>query len=181
MVTGDATTAYAQQSQTQQPAFYFAPLPTSVAVSLSTATNNAAPIVTSVNSITTNQPIKFQSVTSHAEVSQVLFVGKPLIVHILNDYLFIQNTAISDRPKAKPVSKKEGKNIRKQQQQQQQATQQQLQPQTQAFQPNLYGQQPTQVFGQLQLQQSQQLQVQPQQFQQTDNKTITQEILNMPG
>ncbi|XP_023310968.1 ankyrin repeat domain-containing protein 17 isoform X5 [Anoplophora glabripennis] len=157
-VTGDATTAYAQQSQTQQPAFYFAPLPTSVAVSLSTATNNAAPTVTSVNSVTTNQPIKFQSVTSHAEVSQ--------------------NTAISDRPKAKPVSKKEGKNIRKQQQQQ--ATQQQLQPQTQAFQPNLYGQQPTQVFGQLQLQQSQQLQVQPQQFQQTDNKTITQEILNMP-
>ncbi|KAJ8920471.1 hypothetical protein NQ315_005339 [Exocentrus adspersus] len=156
-VSGDAAAAYAQPNQAQQPAFYFAPLPTTVAVSLSTATTNAAPTITSVNSITTNQPIKFQSVASHAEVSQ--------------------NTAISDRPKAKPVSKKEGKNVRKQQQ----TTPQQLQPQTQAFQPNLYGQQSTQVFGQLQLQQSQQLQVQQQQFQPTDNKTITQEILNMPG
>lgn len=45
----------------------------------------------------------------------------------------MQNTAISDRPKAKPVSKKEGKNNRKQQQ----------------YQPNLYGQQQGQVFAQI--------------------------------
>ncbi|KAJ8935953.1 hypothetical protein NQ314_012575 [Rhamnusium bicolor] len=162
-VIGDTAAAYNQPNQTQQPAFYFAPLPTSAAVSLSTATTNAAPTVTSVTAATTNQPIKFQSVTSHAEVSQ--------------------NTAISDRPKAKPVSKKEGKNVRKQQQQQQTMPQQQpLQPQSQTFQPNLYGQQPTQIFGQLQLQQPQQLQTQPQQFQQTETKTITQqEILNVQG
>lgn len=36
-----------------------------------------------------------------------------------------QNTAISDRPKAKPVSKKEGKNLRKQQVAYQAALQQQ--------------------------------------------------------
>lgn len=78
-VTGDTTAAYAQQSQTQQPAFYFASLPTSVAVSLSTATNNATPTVTSVNSVTTNQPIKFQSVASHAEVSQVRFRNLPKV------------------------------------------------------------------------------------------------------
>lgn len=45
----------------------------------------------------------------------------------------MQNTAISDRPKAKPVSKKEGKNNRKQQQ----------------YQPNLYGQQQGQMFTQI--------------------------------
>lgn len=39
---------------------------------------------------------------------------------------FFQNTAISDRPKAKPVSKKEGKNIRKLNIQQQQLELQQL-------------------------------------------------------
>lgn len=44
-------------------------------------------------------------------------------------YFPLQNTAISDRPKAKPVSKKEGKNLRKQQ-----------------FQPSLFGQQQQQVF-----------------------------------
>lgn len=100
-----------------------------------------------------------------------------------NVSVFSQNTAISDRPKAKPVSKKEGKNIRKQQQQQAQqlqaqqqqqqqvVLQQQAQPQT--FQPNLYSPQPTQIFSQLQLTQPQQLQVQTQQFQQqVDFRTI---------
>nr|XP_015840312.1 PREDICTED: ankyrin repeat domain-containing protein 17 isoform X7 [Tribolium castaneum] len=101
-VSGDTNTF--TQNQTQ-PAFYFTPLTTTVA--LPTA------------STTTTQPIKFQSVTSHAEVSQ--------------------NTAISDRPKAKPVSKKEGKNVRKQQLQ---------------YQSNLYGQQ-SQVFSPIQLQQQQ--------------------------
>ncbi|XP_044260011.1 ankyrin repeat domain-containing protein 17 isoform X12 [Tribolium madens] len=99
-VSGDTNTFTQNQSQ---PAFYFTPLTTTVA--LPTA------------STTTTQPIKFQSVTSHAEVSQ--------------------NTAISDRPKAKPVSKKEGKNVRKQQLQ---------------YQSNLYGQQ---TFSPIQLQQQQ--------------------------
>lgn len=77
------------------------------------------------------------------------------------------------------MSKKEGKNIRKQQQQAQQLQaqqqqvmlQQQAQPQT--FQPSLYTPQPTQIFSQLQLTQPQQLQVQTQQFQQqVDFRTI---------
>lgn len=53
------------QQQQQQPAFFFAPLQTtsSVAVStLSTATSSAA---------ASTQPIKFQSIASHSEVSQV--------------------------------------------------------------------------------------------------------------
>ncbi|XP_068908725.1 ankyrin repeat domain-containing protein 17 isoform X12 [Tenebrio molitor] len=122
-VSGDTGTF--NQNQTQ-PAFYFTPLTTSVA--LPTA------------STTTTQPIKFQSVTSHAEVSQ--------------------NTAISDRPKAKAVSKKEGKNLRKQQLQQQ-------------YQANLYGQQSTQVFSPIQLQQ---------QPQQPGEKTLNiSETLNVQG
>lgn len=98
-----------------------------------------------------------------------------------NNIIFAQNTAISDRPKAKPVSKKEGKNIRKQQQQQAQqlqvqqqqqqvVLQQQTQPQT--FQPNLYSPQSAQIFSQLQLTQPQQLQVQTQFQQQVDFRTI---------
>ncbi|XP_063908779.1 ankyrin repeat domain-containing protein 17 isoform X5 [Zophobas morio] len=122
-VSGDTGTF--TQNQTQ-PAFYFTPLTTSVA--LPTA------------STTTTQPIKFQSVPSHAEVSQ--------------------NTAISDRPKAKPVSKKEGKNVRKQQLQQQ-------------YQSNLYGQQSTQVFSPIQLQQ---------QPQQSAEKTLNiSETINVQG
>ncbi|CAH0553399.1 unnamed protein product [Brassicogethes aeneus] len=98
--------------QQQQQAFYFAP-GASVAVPLSTATLSAA---------TSTQPIKFQSIASHAEVSQ--------------------NTAISDRPKAKPVSKKEGKMFRKQQQQQSPQSQQQQQQPQQPQQPPLVQQQP---------------------------------------
>lgn len=41
-------------------AYYFAPLPSSVAVPLSTATSSVV-----------SQPIKFQTVSSHSEVSQV--------------------------------------------------------------------------------------------------------------
>nr|XP_023030075.1 ankyrin repeat domain-containing protein 17-like [Leptinotarsa decemlineata] len=157
--------AAAAAFQQKQAPYFFTPLPTSVAVSLPTASTN--PAVTTVTAIAPNQPIKFQSVTSHAEVSQ--------------------NTAISDRPKAKPVSKKEGKNIRKQQQQtmlpQQSLPQQsvlQQPPQSQAFQPNLYGQQPSQIFGQLQLQPPQQMQMQT--FPQQETKTIMQqEILNVQG
>lgn len=56
-VSGDSGTFPSNQAQ---PAFYFAPLNDSVTVPLSTATSS---VVT--------QPIKFQTVTSHAEVSQV--------------------------------------------------------------------------------------------------------------
>jgi hypothetical protein len=71
-VSGDTGTF--NQNQTQ-PAFYFTPLTTSVA--LPTA------------STTTTQPIKFQSVTSHAEVSQVEGVElnikiAPLTTNLLN-------------------------------------------------------------------------------------------------
>ncbi|KAF5307348.1 hypothetical protein FQR65_LT07065 [Abscondita terminalis] len=95
-VSGDSSTANFAANQTPS-AYYFSPLANSVTVPLSTGTSSG----------TVSQPIKFQTVSSHAEVSQ--------------------NTAISDRPKAKPA-KKEGKNLRKQQ-----------------YQPALYGQQP-QVF-----------------------------------
>lgn len=57
-VSGDTGTFTPNQAQ---PAFYFAPLNSSVSVPLSTATSS---VVT--------QPIKFQTVTSHAEVSQVI-------------------------------------------------------------------------------------------------------------
>uniref|UniRef100_A0A6P7GGN1 Ankyrin repeat domain-containing protein 17-like n=1 Tax=Diabrotica virgifera virgifera TaxID=50390 RepID=A0A6P7GGN1_DIAVI len=186
------------QQQQQQP-YYFSPMPNtssaSVAVSLATANGSVVAAggtgqpVTNVAAVSTNtnqQPaaapaqVKFPAVTSHADVSQ--------------------NTAISDRPKAKPVSKKEGKNLRKQQSalqqqqtviqqqqtviQQQQQQQQQSQEQVQAtFQSNLYAQQPSQFFGQLHhLPTPQQLQVQQPQFQQQDNKVIAQqEILNVQG
>ncbi|XP_022906707.1 ankyrin repeat domain-containing protein 17 isoform X2 [Onthophagus taurus] len=78
------------------PTFYFAPLNSSVAVPLSSATT------TSPAAAAAAQPVKVQTVASHAEVNQ--------------------STAISDRPKAKPVSKKDCKNLRKQ-----------------PYQPNLYG------------------------------------------
>ncbi|XP_050507031.1 ankyrin repeat domain-containing protein 17-like isoform X3 [Diabrotica virgifera virgifera] len=188
-----------QPSQQQQQPYYFSPMPNtssaSVAVSLATANGSVVAAggtgqpVTNVTAVSTNtnqQPaaapaqVKFPAVTSHADVSQ--------------------NTAISDRPKAKPVSKKEGKNLRKQQSalqqqqtviqqqqtviQQQQQQQQQSQEQVQAtFQSNLYAQQPSQFFGQLHhLPTPQQLQVQQPQFQQQDNKVIAQqEILNVQG
>lgn len=68
------------------------------------------------------------------------------------------------------------------QQQQTVIQQHQTQTQVQTFQPNLYAQQPSQIFGQLQLQTPQQLQLQAQQFQQPDAKTIAQqEILNVQG
>ncbi|XP_017781821.1 PREDICTED: ankyrin repeat domain-containing protein 17-like isoform X2 [Nicrophorus vespilloides] len=54
---------------------------------------SSSTVGTSSNASTVTQPIKFQTSPPHAEVSQ--------------------NTAISDRPKVKPVSKKEGKNLRK--------------------------------------------------------------------
>lgn len=56
-VSGDAGTFAPNQGP---PTFYFAPLNTSVAVPLSTATTSVA-----------TQPIKLQTVTSHADVSQV--------------------------------------------------------------------------------------------------------------
>lgn len=59
---GFATAGATGQSQA---AFYFAPLATSVAVSLSTATTSGV----------VAQPIKFQT-SAHAEVSQVSVVGK---------------------------------------------------------------------------------------------------------
>lgn len=56
-VSGDTGTFAPNQGP---PTFYFAPLNTSVAVPLSTATTSVA-----------TQPIKLQTVTSHADVSQV--------------------------------------------------------------------------------------------------------------
>ncbi|XP_031335923.1 ankyrin repeat domain-containing protein 17-like isoform X2 [Photinus pyralis] len=112
----------------QTPAYFFSPLPGSVSVPLSTG----SPSVVS-------QPLKFQTVSSHAEVSQ--------------------NTAISDRPKAKPA-KKEGKNLRKQQ-----------------YQPALYGQQQPQVFmSKVPLQQQQQSQQQL-----TEKPLNVSESLNVQG
>ncbi|KAK9744180.1 Ankyrin repeats (3 copies) [Popillia japonica] len=119
------------------PTFYFAPLNTSVAVPLSTATTSSA-----------SQPIKLQTVTSHADVSQ--------------------STAISDRPKAKPVSKKEGKSSRKQ-----------------LYHPSLYGSQQL-LFGPQPLQQQQpqsqsQQQSAPQQLQAHDKPINVTESLNVQG
>ncbi|XP_025832280.1 ankyrin repeat domain-containing protein 17 isoform X2 [Agrilus planipennis] len=99
---------------------------------------------------------KFPTVAAHAEVSQ--------------------NTAISDRPKAKPVSKKEGKNLRKQQQQQQQQPppqppQQQVsqdQQQQQQYQTAVYTQQQSQL-SQLFVAKEQQQQQQQQQQTQISN------------
>ncbi|KAK4881046.1 hypothetical protein RN001_004365 [Aquatica leii] len=104
--TGDSTATNFAANQTPS-AYYFSPLASTVAVPLSTGTSSSV-----------SQPIKFQTVSSHAEVSQ--------------------NTAISDRPKAKPA-KKEGKNLRKQQQ----------------YQPALYGQQPQVFMTKVPLQQQQ--------------------------
>ncbi|CAG9861269.1 unnamed protein product [Phyllotreta striolata] len=135
-----AAAAFIQQNQNvlakNQPSYFTGghESPRVAAAPSNPATTNSA--------ATSPAQVKFQSVTSHADVSQ--------------------NTAIIDRPKAKPVSKKEGKNLRKHQQQQQQQALGQQQP----FQPNVYAQQPNQIFGQLQLQAPQQLQVQTQQFQQ---------------
>lgn len=58
-VSGDSATGNFTTSQAPS-AYYFAPLPSSVAVPLSTATSSVV-----------SQPIKFQTVSSHAEVSQV--------------------------------------------------------------------------------------------------------------
>lgn len=66
-----------QQTTQQQPTaqYYFAPLPAASSVSLSTVSSNAnttAPVAGQVlTAVAPNQPIKFQSVTSHSEVSQV--------------------------------------------------------------------------------------------------------------
>lgn len=65
------------QQQQQQPTaqYYFAPLPAASSVNLSTASSNVntlAPVAGQViTAVAPNQPIKFQSVTSHSEVSQV--------------------------------------------------------------------------------------------------------------
>lgn len=66
-----------QQTAQQQPTaqYYFAPLPAASSVNLSTALSNVntiAPVAGQViTAVAPNQPIKFQSVTSHSEVSQV--------------------------------------------------------------------------------------------------------------
>lgn len=66
-----------QQTAQQQPTaqYYFAPLPAASSVGLSTVSSNAnttAPVAGQViTAVAPNQPIKFQSVTSHSEVSQV--------------------------------------------------------------------------------------------------------------
>lgn len=65
-----------QQQQTTQP-YYFAPLASQNVQSLVASSNAtvsaSSPSVPSqlVTAVTPNQPIKFQSVTSHSEVSQV--------------------------------------------------------------------------------------------------------------
>lgn len=65
----------AQQQQQPTAQYYFAPLPTASSVNLPTASSNVntlAPVAGQViTAVTPNQPIKFQSVTSHSEVSQV--------------------------------------------------------------------------------------------------------------
>lgn len=160
-----ATSTFTGTGQQQQPAFYFTPLPTSVAVSLS---------ATATTTSTVAQPIKFQSVASHVDVSQVRIGDSRRFKRCLMCFLCFQNTAISDRPKAKPVSKKEGKNLRKQQAA---AAQQQHN-----FQSNLYGQQSSQLFGHLQIQQQQQQQQTSQTsapVQQQPQQITQQEILNV--
>lgn len=95
----------------------------------------------------------------------IYFVTK---IYITIDLQSLQNTAISDRPKAKPVSKKEGKNSRKQ-----------------LYQPNLYGSQQL-LFGPQPLQQqqpsqSQQQQPATQQLQAHDKSVNFGESLNVQG
>lgn len=68
----DPNSFVAAAAATPGQSFYFAPLSTSVAVSLSTATTSG--VVT--------QPIKFQT-TAHAEVSQVCFVKYFHIKHLI--------------------------------------------------------------------------------------------------
>ncbi|KAF5300066.1 hypothetical protein FQA39_LY11258 [Lamprigera yunnana] len=106
-VSGESSTTNFAPNDSSS-AYYFSPLKGTVAVPLSSCNSNVV-----------SQPIKFQTISSHAEVSQ--------------------NTAISDRPKAKPA-KKEGKNLRKQQQ----------------YQAALYGQQPQVFMTKVPLQQQQQ-------------------------
>ncbi|XP_066252742.1 ankyrin repeat domain-containing protein 17 isoform X3 [Euwallacea similis] len=169
-----AVTNPAQGQQPASPAFFFTPMATSaqVGVSLGNPTASvangaiiqspAAPglgTLVPASSLTT-QPIKFQSV---ADVSQ--------------------NTAISERPKVKPI-KKEGKNIRKQQlaaQQQQsqvisptasQISQVNNSPPAKTF--NIFSDQQVSMFRHLQMphQPSQQQQQQQQQQTQRPGQTL---------
>ncbi|XP_019763189.1 ankyrin repeat and KH domain-containing protein 1 isoform X1 [Dendroctonus ponderosae] len=185
-------TSQTQGQQPGAPAFYFTPIATSVpplAVSVAASGTSmanggivSAPTAPGLGTLVpasalTAQPIKFQSV---ADVSQ--------------------NTAINDRPKAKPI-KKEGKNIRKQQLAQQQAQQQQCMQQTlqnganQSTQQtsvappktfNIFADQQVSMFRQLQMPQPPQQQQRPgqtpqppMQFQKADG-SVSSDLLNVP-
>lgn len=76
------------------PPLSFAPLPVTSTVSL---------ITSNTSSTTTPSPPSISTPPTVIAVSQPITASSDVS----------QNTAISDRPKAKPVSKKEGKNIRK--------------------------------------------------------------------
>lgn len=76
------------------PPLTLAPLPTTTAVSL---------VTSNTSSTTTPSPPSISTPPTVIAVSQPITASSDVS----------QNTAISDRPKAKPVSKKEGKNVRK--------------------------------------------------------------------
>ncbi|XP_066594349.1 ankyrin repeat and KH domain-containing protein 1 isoform X2 [Prorops nasuta] len=171
--SSNSETFPASNSFSASPPLSLAPVQTTTAMTMVTSntfatTTSSPPSVSSPPTvITASQPI-----TASSDVSQ--------------------NTAISDRPKAKPVSKKEGKNTRKAasavggklQQQQQQASQQLQQPQAQQQEANLiaglqqnYKQQQRNLTYKVQQAQqlhqlNQQLQLHLDQVQQTPQQTI---------